>query len=250
MKLCLGMAVGIVVIVLAAAPAAQPRAGALAPAILSATVDPQGGLRFDYRSPDYCPSGYYDFLIVNDDGTTGSDGGLRAARNVTSFVCSSTSVRVERFESPGTYYVQARHWDANRLNYYYSNVMRVVVPAAGGTTSTTPPPTPPPTTSTSSDTSPPTVSAQISPGRKGSVARLYYTVKDDSGETRETITVGLADRTIWKLTTAFGEADGSRVYVNYRVPKTLPVGTFFFCVAAQDRAGNKSSTRCALIVVK
>lgn len=147
-------------IVLVAVPTAQPRTGATAPAILSATVDPQGGLRFEYRPPDYCPSGYSDFLIVNDDGATGSDGGLLSARNVTSFVCSWTSVRVENFlalavAGPGTHYIQVRHWDVTRLNFYYSNVVRVVVPGTPSeppttttTTGTATLPTPPPTTTT------------------------------------------------------------------------------------------------------
>jgi hypothetical protein len=102
------------------------------------------------------------------------------------------------------------------------------------------------TTLAAPDTTPPYVLALASSGRRGYLVRLYYHVRDNSGVTRDTITVYQRTRQTKVIATAFGPAVWTvTYYVNWRAPLS---GTGFrFCVRSWDRAGNRSNLSCAPI---
>lgn len=97
------------------------------------------------------------------------------------------------------------------------------------------------------DTSAPTVKALASAGKRGKAVRLRYRVRDDSGRSRETVTVKRGRRVLATVRGRLDAADADVLYyfVTWRVPKTLPKSTLTFCVQAFDAAGNSSSQSCA-----
>jgi hypothetical protein len=100
-------------------------------------------------------------------------------------------------------------------------------------------PPPPPV-----DTTAPVVRALAAHGRRGGRVRLAYRVSDDSGPTRETVTVRRRGRTIYTAKTALGQ--GPVRSILWRSPRRLR-GPFGFCVGAVDTAGNLSRASCAPI---
>lgn len=94
------------------------------------------------------------------------------------------------------------------------------------------------------DTTAPSVRALAAHGRRGARVRLAYRVSDDSGPTRETVTVRRRGRTTYTVKTRL--AQGPVRTISWRAPRRLP-GPFSFCVRAVDAAGNVSSSSCAAI---
>jgi hypothetical protein len=92
------------------------------------------------------------------------------------------------------------------------------------------------------------VRALPSSGFRGSVVKLRYRVADNSGSTREIVTVyrGRTAR-VKRVSTRFGPT-GKTYFVRWRSPRG-GVG-WRFCVQAFDRAGNKSAVSCARIRLK
>jgi hypothetical protein len=112
-----------------------------------------------------------------------------------------------------------------------------------------PPPPPPPPPPAPQDTRRPLVHALRSFGRRGRIARLRYTVYDNSGITREAVVVFRGRRAIAGGVTDFGPARRGRVYfVRYRVPRKSP-RKLTFCVQSEDRAGNRSRVSCAPLLI-
>jgi hypothetical protein len=108
-----------------------------------------------------------------------------------------------------------------------------------------PPPPPPP----QYDTESPHVHALKSKGRRGRIARLRYTVWDNSGITRDTIVVFAGRRAIAAGQTGWGPARRGAVYsAAWRVPRRV-LKKVRFCVLSEDQSGNESTVSCAKVVI-
>jgi hypothetical protein len=97
----------------------------------------------------------------------------------------------------------------------------------------------------------PRVSAIASAGSAGSLVRLDYRVSDDSGRTRERVTVLRGKRTLAVLSTALGAVAPRQIYfVTWRAPRSTRGTTLRFCVRATDAAGNRSLSSCAPLRIR
>jgi hypothetical protein len=97
------------------------------------------------------------------------------------------------------------------------------------------------------DSTPPTVKALPSTGKKGKTARLAYTVFDASGKAREIVRVyGPQFLLFASISTKTTKAKPKRkTSVTWKVPADLTETKLQFCVLAQDATGNQSKTSCA-----
>jgi uncharacterized repeat protein (TIGR01451 family) len=114
-----------------------------------------------------------------------------------------------------------------------------------------PAPPPPPATPPARDTSPPRVKALPSSGRRGKTMRIRYRVSDDSGMSKERVTVFRARRLLAMIASPLDRAEAGTLYyyVKWRVPGALTKGRLRACVRATDPAGNRSKTSCAALRV-
>ncbi len=113
-------------------------------------------------------------------------------------------------------------------------------PATTTTTTTT-------TTPKAKDTKPPVVRALPKGVTKpASRAKLQFTVSDDSGRARVTVALYEGGKHIRSTTSGWGPANGSTWWWDALMASDL-VGPMFFCVRAEDQAGNRSAKRCAWI---
>jgi hypothetical protein len=111
-----------------------------------------------------------------------------------------------------------------------------------------PPPLPPPPPP-EYDTERPHVRAFMSKGRRGRIARLRYSVWDNSGITRDTIVVFAGRRAIAGGETGWGPARRGVVYAaTWRVPRRV-LKNVKFCILSEDRSGNESNISCAKVVI-
>src|SRR5207302_1160505 len=95
------------------------------------------------------------------------------------------------------------------------------------------------------DKQPPRAAAIASSGRAGSLVHLDYRVSDDSGRTRERVTVLRGRHSLAVISTSLGAVQPGQVYfVGWRAPRSAR-GTLRFCVRATDAAGNHSRSSCA-----
>ncbi len=100
------------------------------------------------------------------------------------------------------------------------------------------------------DSSPPTVKALPSSGRAGTKIKLLYQVADDSGVSRDEITVYRGGTLLHRELIKWGKAEQGKTYfVRWRPPRGT-VGTLRFCVRSKDRAGNWSGRSCAPLTVR
>lgn len=107
-----------------------------------------------------------------------------------------------------------------------------------------PPPPPPPV-----DTTPPRAHALSSSGWLGLTARLRFQVSDNSGKTREQLSVYSRSTVIHRIATSLSPSKPGAIYsVGWHVP-TKPVLPLKFCIVAIDAAGNASARSCARISV-
>jgi hypothetical protein len=99
------------------------------------------------------------------------------------------------------------------------------------------------------DTLPPKVKAFPVAARRGKVAKLRYTVLDDSGQSRQTVRVYGPRLVLYATIPArLGPATSGRVLaVSWRVPKKIKGVGLKFCVLARDPSGNESRPGCAPI---
>lgn len=96
----------------------------------------------------------------------------------------------------------------------------------------------------------PRVRALTSAGRRGGIARLRYTVADDSGLTRERVQIYRGTRLVATRRTALAPSSAGIVYwTRWTVPRRLH-GPLRFCVRAWDEAGNASLRRCARLTLR
>ena len=96
----------------------------------------------------------------------------------------------------------------------------------------------------------PQVKALSSTGTRGKIAQLRYTVSDDSGRTREQVTVVKGRRTIFRHSTKLQPSDPHAAYkVEWRVPRSVH-GALRFCVRAWDPSGNRAGPSCASLRIR
>lgn len=118
--------------------------------------------------------------------------------------------------------------------------------------SSPPPPRPPaPPQTPARDTTPPRVKALPSRGRRGKTMKIRYRVSDDSGMSKERVTVYRSRQLLATIGSPLDRAEAGTLYyyVKWRVPGALRKGTLRACVRATDPAGNRSKTSCAVLRV-
>ena len=114
-----------------------------------------------------------------------------------------------------------------------------LVPTRPGTTPTTP----------AGDTTPPKVQALPSSGSPGTKIALRFTSSDDSGKTRQQITIYRGDTQVAQGKTDLSATVPGKVYsVDWDAPASI-TGPLRFCVQAWDAAGNASAISCASITL-
>lgn len=109
-----------------------------------------------------------------------------------------------------------------------------------------------PTTSTTpaaGDRIPPKVQALPSSGAPGTKIELRFTSSDDSGQTREQVTVYRGDTPIAQVKTKLSDSAEGKIYgVGWDAPASI-TGPLRFCVQAWDAADNASAVSCAAITL-
>jgi Divergent InlB B-repeat domain len=96
------------------------------------------------------------------------------------------------------------------------------------------------------DRSPPRVSTLPGTARRGKTAKLRYRVSDDSGRSREQLTVLEGARSLARVSVPMGQVVYRRIYTaRWHVPKTLEPGAHTFCAVAIDPTGNRSKRSCS-----
>jgi hypothetical protein len=97
----------------------------------------------------------------------------------------------------------------------------------------------------------PTVHALGSSGKVGGATALRYLVRDDSGRTREALTIYRGAVVARRYRTTLGPAKAGHVYA-YRLGRTPATfrGTFRFCVVSTDAAGNTSKPSCEKVSIR
>jgi hypothetical protein len=97
----------------------------------------------------------------------------------------------------------------------------------------------------------PNASALASTAKRGTVAKLRFKIYDDQGVARALTTIKRGNTLLATPSTGFGPvAYGSVYYVGWHVPANATKGSYWFCVTAVDRAGNKSAPSCAPLLLK
>ena len=100
------------------------------------------------------------------------------------------------------------------------------------------------------DTRAPVVAVIGGKGKPGAKIKLGYRVSDDSGKTKDTVSIMRGNAVVaGPKTSALGPAIAGRDYwVNWTAPATVARGVVYrFCVRSVDAAGNQSPTRCVNI---
>ena len=85
-----------------------------------------------------------------------------------------------------------------------------------------------------------------------SYVRFTYRILGEAGPTREAITIRRTrGGTVLKriATKAAVNPPGQSSYVSWRVPNSLPYGTYLWCLTSKDAYGNASPMQCAPLVV-
>jgi hypothetical protein len=100
------------------------------------------------------------------------------------------------------------------------------------------------------DTTPPVDQAVRSRGKHGTIAHLNYAASDGRGETADTIRVYRGRKVLKTIRFSLDNTIPFLLYyAKWKVPKTVR-GKLRFCVTSTDRAGNKSNTSCAALIIK
>lgn len=98
------------------------------------------------------------------------------------------------------------------------------------------------------DREPPHIRTLPASGRRGGTAKLQYRVFDDSGHSREVLTIFQGRKPIAHVAVALGEVRYRHVYTaTWRVPRSERPGKRLWCAVASDEAGNTSKRSCSLL---
>jgi hypothetical protein len=102
------------------------------------------------------------------------------------------------------------------------------------------------------DAKPPRTRALATTGKLGTKVQLPFRISDNSGRARALVRVyGMQYALFATLSMPLKHvgAPGSLQHVAWRVPVTVGVGKFEFCVLALDKNGNSSPTSCARLTI-
>jgi uncharacterized repeat protein (TIGR01451 family) len=107
------------------------------------------------------------------------------------------------------------------------------------------------TPTTKQDKKKPSVQALYTSGKRGGVAKLRFKIYDDQGVAKAMTTIKRGATVVGRTGTGYGPvAYGSVYYVGWHVPAKAQRASYWFCVVAYDRAGNKSAQSCAPLALK
>jgi hypothetical protein len=96
------------------------------------------------------------------------------------------------------------------------------------------------------DRAPPRLRTIPGTAARGKTADLRYRVSDDSGKSRELLTIMQGKTTIGRVAVPLAPvANGHTYTAHWRVPRGLRPGTRLYCGIAVDAAGNLSTRSCA-----
>lgn len=98
------------------------------------------------------------------------------------------------------------------------------------------------------DRDPPRIRTMGAVAKPGGTARLRFRVFDDSGKSRETLTITRGKMPIGRVEVPLGPVQYRRIYTaTWRVPKSAAKGTRLYCAVAADEAGNTSRRSCSAL---
>jgi hypothetical protein len=100
------------------------------------------------------------------------------------------------------------------------------------------------------DRAPPNVRTIRGSAARGTTAELRYRVYDDSGKSRELLTILKGKLTIARISVSMSSVLYGRVYTaRWRVPAGLKPGDRLYCAVATDQAGNHSKRSCSSFTI-
>jgi hypothetical protein len=100
------------------------------------------------------------------------------------------------------------------------------------------------------DRDPPHIRTIRASARRGTRAELRYRVFDDSGMSRELLTILAGKVTIARIAVPLATVRYGRIYsAHWLVPGSLKPGAHVYCAVAIDRAGNRSKRSCSSVTI-
>ena len=100
------------------------------------------------------------------------------------------------------------------------------------------------------DREPPHIQTLRASAAPGTSVRLRFRVYDDSGESRELLTIQQGKRTLGRVSVPLGQVRYHHVYsARLRVPSNAKRGEGLYCAVATDAAGNRSKRSCSAFTV-
>jgi hypothetical protein len=100
------------------------------------------------------------------------------------------------------------------------------------------------------DRDPPHIQTLRASAAPGASVRLRFRVYDDSGSSRELLTIQRGKTTLGRVSVPLAKVHYRRVYAAlWRVPANARRGPGLFCAVASDAAGNKSKRSCSPFTV-
>lgn len=98
------------------------------------------------------------------------------------------------------------------------------------------------------DRSPPHIRTIAGSAARGRIAKLRFRVFDDSGRSRETLTILRGKVPIGRVAVPAADVHYRKIYTaNWRVPRTEAPGKHVWCALAADEAGNASKRSCSTL---
>ena len=98
------------------------------------------------------------------------------------------------------------------------------------------------------DRDPPHIRTIGGVAKRGGTARLRFRVFDDSGKSRETLTIMNGKVPIGRVAVPLGPVEYRHIYTaTWHVPARAAKGTRLYCAVASDEAGNASKRSCSAL---
>jgi Divergent InlB B-repeat domain len=98
------------------------------------------------------------------------------------------------------------------------------------------------------DREPPRIRTIGGVAKRGGTARLRFRVFDNSGESREVLTIMNGRSTIGRVAVPLAEVVYRQIYTaSWRVPRGTAKGRHRYCGVAADKAGNRSKRSCSTL---
>jgi hypothetical protein len=100
------------------------------------------------------------------------------------------------------------------------------------------------------DSDPPHLRTIGGTAKRGSTAKLRFRVFDNSGESREVLTIMNGKSTIGRVTVPLAQVLYRHIYTaSWHVPRGTSKGKHLYCGVATDKAGNRSKRSCSTLRV-